>query len=101
MRNRYHLLAVAILPILGGLTPTPARADVFGCTVLLCMANPAGWASVPACIQPVQTAMNLRARRQPWPQCPEAAAGPQRAPTEPGTPANPAAAATAAGEAPR
>lgn len=72
MRWRHRLAVVAILPMLGVIAPTAARADVFGCTVLLCMMNPAGWALVPSCIQPVQTAFNLVARRQPWPQCPEA-----------------------------
>lgn len=71
MRRRHRLAVVAILPMLGVWAPVAARADVFGCTVLLCMMNPSGWASVPSCVQPVQTAFNLVARRQPWPQCPE------------------------------
>lgn len=70
MRCRHLFPAVVIWSLL--LAPGSARADVFGCTVLLCMMNPQGWASVPACVQPVQTAFNLAARRQPWPQCPEA-----------------------------
>lgn len=72
MRKGHHLAVVAILPVLCCAGPASARADVFGCTVLLCMMNPAGWASVPSCIQPVQKAFNLVARRQSWPQCPEA-----------------------------
>jgi hypothetical protein len=72
MRRRHRLAVVAILPTFSVMAPVAARADVFGCTVLLCMMNPAGWASVPSCVQPVQTAFNLVARRQPWPQCPEA-----------------------------
>ena len=72
MRWRHRLTAVAIMPMLGVMAPAIARADVFGCTVLLCMMNPASWASVPSCVQPVQTAFNLVVRRQPWPQCPEA-----------------------------
>lgn len=71
MAMRLLLSAVAVLPTLGPLAPS-ARADTFGCTVLLCMLNPNGWASVPYCVQPVQTAFNLVARRRPWPQCPEA-----------------------------
>lgn len=72
MRWRHLLPINAILPSFAPLAPTPARADVFGYTVLLCMLNPGGWASVPACIQPVQAANNPVARRRFWPQCPEA-----------------------------
>ena len=72
MRSRYRLAAVAILPTLGALSAAPARADTFGCTVLLCMLNPQGWASVPYCVPPVQAAFALIAKRRPWPQCPEA-----------------------------
>lgn len=72
MRPRYLLATLAILPTLAALSPTPARADTFGCTVLLCMLNPQGWASVPYCVPPVQKAFALAASRRPWPQCPEA-----------------------------
>lgn len=72
MRPRHLLATLAILPTLAALSPTPARADTFGCTVLLCMLNPQGWASVPYCVPPVQKAFALAASRRPWPQCPEA-----------------------------
>ncbi len=72
MRSRYLIAGVAILPTLAALSSTPARADTFGCTVLLCMLNPQGWASVPYCVPPVQKALSLAASRRPWPQCPEA-----------------------------
>lgn len=67
--------AVAILPLLGGVPTAPAKADQFGCTVLLCMSNPAGWASVPYCVFPVQTALQQLAKGKSWPQCPEAQSG--------------------------
>ena len=39
----------------------PASADDVGCTVLLCLSNPAGWASVNECVAPVQNMFaNLR-----------------------------------------
>ena len=41
------------------LTAMPARADEFGCTVLLCLSNPAGWASVKECVAPVQKLLNV------------------------------------------
>jgi hypothetical protein len=31
----------------------PARADTAGCTVVLCLANPAGWAALDECVAPV------------------------------------------------
>jgi len=48
-----------------------ACADTFGCTVMLCVANPAGWASVGACIPPVTQALRRVARGGSWPSCPE------------------------------
>ena len=72
MRPRHLFATLAILPPLMALSPAPARADTFGCTVLLCMLNPQGWASVPYCVPPVQKAFALVASRRPWPQCPEA-----------------------------
>ncbi len=72
MRGRLLLPIVALLPTLGPIASTPASADQFGCTVLLCMSNPQGWASVPVCVQPVQLAFSLAARGRGWPQCPEA-----------------------------
>ena len=72
MRSGYLIAAGAILPIFATLSATPARADTFGCTVLLCVQNPQGWASVPYCVPPVQKAFALVASRRPWPQCPEA-----------------------------
>jgi hypothetical protein len=71
--RRWNLFAtLAILPTLTAISPAPARADTFGCTVLLCMLNPQGWASVPYCVPPVQKAFALVASRRPGPQCPEA-----------------------------
>ena len=72
MRSGYSLAAVVALPMLAALSPASVRADTFGCTVLLCMLNPQGWASVPYCVPPVQAAFALIAKRRPWPQCPEA-----------------------------
>ena len=72
MRSGYLIAGFAILPMLSALSSAPARADTFGCTVLLCILNPQGWASVPYCVPPVQKAFALVASRRPWPQCPEA-----------------------------
>ncbi|TQI65241.1 hypothetical protein FHT98_5111 [Bosea sp. AK1] len=72
MRSRNCLALAAVLLTLAALSPAAARADTFGCTVLLCMLNPQGWASVPHCVPPVQAAFAIVAKGRPWPQCPEA-----------------------------
>lgn len=72
MRPRHLLATLVLLPTLTAISPAPARADTFGCTMLLCMLNRQGWASVPYCVPPVQNAFALAASRRPWPQCPEA-----------------------------
>ena len=35
------------------------RADDFGCSVLMCLSNPAGWSAVPACVTPVTRMLSL------------------------------------------
>jgi len=56
-----------------GLVAT-ARAETYGCTVLLCTAPGAGdWRTIPACVAPVSTAIVQAYYGIPWPQCPEAA----------------------------
>ncbi|MDE2579081.1 MAG: hypothetical protein KGL46_09770 [Hyphomicrobiales bacterium] len=53
---------------------TSAKADTYGCTVLLCTAPGAGdWTKIPACAGPVSTALAQAYLGVPWPQCPEAA----------------------------
>lgn len=45
-----------------------SRADDEGCTVFLCLSNPAGWAAVAECIAPVQRAFKALAKGR-VPQC--------------------------------
>lgn len=52
----------------------PARADTAGCTVVLCLANPAGWASVGECLAPVRAYFRSIRRKFRPPQCAEAGA---------------------------
>ena len=40
-----------------------AGADEFGCTVVLCLSNPAGWATVTECQAPIQKMLNILRRR--------------------------------------
>ncbi len=52
-----------------------ARADTYGCTVMLCTASGAvPWQSVPACVPPVSQALAGLDVGIPWPTCPEAGA---------------------------
>jgi hypothetical protein len=56
----------------GLLGVTPAAADVSGCTVLLCLASPQGWASIPECVAPVQSfARAQKKTKSIAPHCPE------------------------------
>ncbi|MER9335285.1 hypothetical protein NKJ06_15005 [Mesorhizobium sp. M0293] len=72
MKMSRVLSVVAFLPTLSVLSAAPARADDFGCEVLLCILNPQGWASVGECVPPVERAFRMVAHGEPWPQCPEA-----------------------------
>ena len=47
---RTRLTAIAAMTTFG----IPAYADDAGCTVVLCLLNPAGWADVAECVPPVQ-----------------------------------------------
>ena len=51
-----------------------ARADTAGCTVVLCLANPAGWASVSECVDPVESYFRSIRRKFRPPQCAESGA---------------------------
>lgn len=53
------------------LTPMAARADDWGCQVLLCLSNPAGPMAVAACVPPIQRlyAAIFKWRPDPFPTC--------------------------------
>ena len=52
----------------------PARADTAGCTVVLCLANPAGWSAVDECVAPVTAYFRSIRRKFRPPQCAESGA---------------------------
>ena len=62
---------LAAVPVISAL---PARADTAGCTVVLCLANPAGWASVGECVAPVTAYFRSIRRKFRPPQCEESGA---------------------------
>jgi hypothetical protein len=63
--------------MLGGLLAVAtvvARADDFGCTVLLCLANPAGPMAVAECVSPIKKLYRNLARGKAFPKCDMASA---------------------------
>jgi hypothetical protein len=58
----------AIALLLCCTTVGESRADDEGCTVILCLSNPAGWTAVAECAAPVQRALKALAKGRA-PQC--------------------------------
>jgi hypothetical protein len=53
------------------------QASQFGCTVLLCLSNPAGATAVAECVPPIRQLWRDLAKGRPFPTCEEAGAGTQ------------------------
>jgi hypothetical protein len=68
---------LAVIIGCGLLLASPASADVSGCTVLLCLASPTGWASIPDCVSPVSSFLNALKKKKgsSTPNCPEQYSG--------------------------
>jgi hypothetical protein len=49
----------------------PAKADVQGCTVILCLASPTGWAGIAECVGPVSAYIKQSKKSKSRPSCPE------------------------------
>ena len=67
-------LCTGLLVAFPVLSARPARADTAGCTVVLCLSNPAGWASVAECVAPVQAYFRSIRRKFRPPQCAQSGA---------------------------
>jgi hypothetical protein len=67
-------LCTGICGLAVGLSAQPARADTAGCTVVLCLANPAGWAAVDECVAPVMAYFRSIRRKFRPPMCSESGA---------------------------
>ncbi len=65
-----HALVLAAL-----LGASPAKADNWGCEVLLCMSNPAGPTAVGACVPPITRLWKHLAKGRPFPTCDMGAGG--------------------------
>ena len=62
-----HRTTIALATALA-LMNAPASADDEGCTVILCLSNPAGWSAVAQCVPPVQRALKNIAKGR-FPVC--------------------------------
>ena len=67
-------LCTGICGLAVGFPAQPARADTAGCTVVLCLANPAGWAAVDECVAPVTAYFRSIRRKFRPPTCAESGA---------------------------
>lgn len=65
MKLRSLALAGVVLVVSGG----SAHADNHGCTVLLCLANPAGPMAVAECVPPIKKLFRDLARGKSFPSC--------------------------------
>jgi hypothetical protein len=60
----------------GLLVSSPASADLSGCTVLLCLASPTSWTSIPECLDPVRSFLSAQKKNKGLsPSCPEQYSG--------------------------
>ena len=62
---------LALAVVLLGSGPSSAQDASWGCKVLLCVANPAGWESVSYCVPPVEAAIREVTHGGSWPTCAE------------------------------
>lgn len=64
-----HLLPKEIKDIINQPTPSLTSDGIYGCAVILCLANPNGWASVGECKPPVKKLFRDLWKGRGWPSC--------------------------------
>jgi hypothetical protein len=69
MRLCCRALAVGAALAAGYLLPAPARADDWGCQVLLCLSNPGGPTEFAECRPPIERLWRHLRRGRPFPNC--------------------------------
>ncbi len=71
MKNRRTKASSLVIAAFAFLTSIGARADDWGCQVLLCMSNPAGPMAVAQCVPPITRLYNCLAQAHPcaFPTC--------------------------------
>lgn len=80
MRNLKRNIMFGFVAMLGfiNIMNTPqAQASDWGCRVLLCASNPAGWQTIATCRPPMEKLIRCLSKTNPcsWPTCPEAGTG--------------------------
>lgn len=67
-------LTMSVVAVLALLTGVEAKADTYGCQVMLCMSNPKGPRAEQTCQPPIDRLLRERAKARPpsWPTCDEA-----------------------------
>jgi hypothetical protein len=60
---------IAFTTLVGVGTVAPAKADDYGCQVLLCLSNPAGAMAVAQCVPPITKLYEDLAKGRPFPTC--------------------------------
>ncbi|WP_144155279.1 hypothetical protein [Paraburkholderia sp. BCC1885] len=66
---RQCVLALALMTACSVLTPTLARADDWGCQVLLCLANPGGPEQYSECVPPIERLWSALRHGDAFPTC--------------------------------
>jgi hypothetical protein len=66
---RHFLLAAGLMAVCAAMTPTLARADDWGCQVLLCLANPGGPEQYSECVPPIEKLWQALRHGDPFPTC--------------------------------
>lgn len=64
-----HCLVMLSLATTLSIVPTLARADDWGCQVLLCLANPGGPEQYGACVPPIEKLWKALSHGDPFPSC--------------------------------
>lgn len=66
---RNLLVALSLMTAFSVMTPTLARADGWGCQVLLCLANPGGPEQYSECVPPIEQLWSALSHGDPFPTC--------------------------------
>jgi len=67
----FSAVLIGFLVVGTAICPQQARADQWGCEVLLCMSNPSGPEAVGQCVPPMQRFYNVLKHGGSRPTCPE------------------------------
>ncbi|QVN18973.1 hypothetical protein [Burkholderia pyrrocinia] len=66
---RNLIMALSLMTVWSVVAPTLARADDWGCQVLLCLANPGGPEQYAQCVPPIEKLWSALSHGDPFPSC--------------------------------